>query len=226
MFKMSLARRFARAHILNVFKTRNHAARRAGMLAAGITLLVFDALIVQALLRRGTPVDVHLYLLLMWPAAVGVGGMTAALAMRWPLLAGSLVRETTAFVVPAVGAALALPLTIQLAYFVVIDGEVHVNSFNGWAKFGAAFTGIAHIWFAGCVGRRAAQLARGEEPLRVWTIYWSTVLMSAFPGILLFGLPPLVTAATGLPILPLLHLMRRVPVGRDEVSLPLARVLV
>ncbi len=204
------------------------------MLAAGITLLMFDLLIAATLWRKGVLHEqgtfrVHELLLAMWPTALAVGVLTAAAAARWPSL-GARVNPTTAFVLPAVTAALALPLTIHLVFFAIERGPLGVRSFEDWALMSMAITGIAHIWFAVCVGKRAAQLIRGHEDLalRVRTIYWSTILVSCVPGILALGIPPLVVAVTGLPILPLLHLMKRYARPErenDDAALPFARVI-
>ena len=204
------------------------------MLAAGITLLMFDLLIAATMWRKGVlrehgSIRVHELLLAMWPAALGIGGITAAAVRRWPSLAVR-VSPTTAFVLPAVTAALALPLTIHLVYFAMVRGPFGVRSFEEWALMSMVITGLAHGWFAFCVGRRAADLIRGGEDLalKVRTIYWSTILVSCVPGILALGIPPVIVAVTGLPILPLLHLMKRYARAErehEEVAIPFARVI-
>lgn len=214
-----------------MFKTPATAARRTGFLAGGLALLAGDALLVCSMVEqglghaiRGLPhLTAHAVLLAMWPLAILVGLAVYLMTARRP----ALVREPaadTAFAVPAFAAALCLPATIHLALFAMLGAQL--RDFDAWAAPAVALTAFAHFWFASYVGARAGQLARGELAITPRRIYWTTVRIAVIPGLLLLGIPCVLVALTGLPILPLMHAMERYAAyDRGTAWIPRAQVL-
>lgn len=102
-------------------------------------------------------------------------------------------------VVPAIGLALALPLGFHLVICVIAGG-----TFDEWAALSVRAVGIAHLVFAATFAIRAAQLARTSTPaMSIGGIYGASVAASLIPwGPLV--LPEIVTALTGLLVLPVL----------------------
>ena len=89
-------------------------------------------------------------------------------------------------------------------------------------RFRVASYVVPSMGVALMAGARAKALVEGREPLSVHTLYGVTVAMSCVPGLLVV-LPVIVTAMTGIPILPLLYLMDRWAVrARHEGELPVA----
>jgi hypothetical protein len=113
--------------------------------------------------------------------------------------------RVASYVVPSIGVALLLPLTIHMPIALGMSG---VEAFDEWCLYSVIFAGAAHIAFALMAGARAKAIVEGREPLAVHTLYGVTVAMACVPGLLVV-LPILIVAATGIPILPLLYLMER-----------------
>jgi len=150
-----------------------------------------------------------------------VGTWAAAIVASVP---GLLIRDRgdrfriASYMVPAIGVALLLPLTIHMAFFV----KKEAAAFDDWVEYSGIFVALAHIAFAAMVGSRARAIVAGEDPIQVHTIYGVTVAMACVPGLIVV-LPPLICAATGIPILPLLYLMERWGKrARDEALMPMA----
>jgi hypothetical protein len=139
-------------------------------------------------------------ILLAWIAALFVGFI------------GSLVRDrgdrhrVAGYVVPAVGMALMLPITLHL--FVASVVGYSERSFDDWCFWSVVFVSVAHIVFAILVGVRAAAIVGGRPPISVGTIYIAAVTLAGVPGVVLV-IPLVITAVTGLPLVPLLYGMER-----------------
>ena len=139
-------------------------------------------------------------ILLAWVAALFVG------------FVGSLVRDrgdrhrVAGYVVPAVGMALMLPITLHLLVAMLIGYTE--RGFDDWCFWSVVFVSVAHIVFAILVGLRAAAIVQGRPPISVGTIYIATVTLAGVPGVLLV-IPLVITSVTGLPLLPLLHGLER-----------------
>jgi hypothetical protein len=127
----------------------------------------------------------------------------------------ALLRES--LVVPAVGIALALPLTIHGLFFLLVGGD-----FGEWVAASVALVGLAHLVFALTFGMHAAQLARGEPRMTIRRVFWWSVCASLVPGAL-FLLPEILTAITGLFVLPVLHMFDALA-RRDRDALPVLPV--
>lgn len=139
-------------------------------------------------------------ILLAWVAALFVG------------FVGSLVRDrgdrhrAAGYVVPAVGMALMLPLTLHLGVAMLMGYTA--RGFDDWCFWSVVFVSVAHVVFAILVGLRAAAIVQGRPPISVGTIYIATVTLACVPGVLLV-IPLIITAVTGVPLLPLLYGMER-----------------
>ena len=108
-------------------------------------------------------------------------------------------------VLPSIGLALLLPLTIQLPFVVAAGGS---DSFDGWVSLSLWITGAVHIVLAVLVAVRAEMLVSGRQPLSVGLIYGACVGTSCIP-FAVFVLPPFLVALTGLPMIPLLYYQAR-----------------
>lgn len=127
--------------------------------------------------------------------------ITAQVAQRWELASLSL---------PLVAAALLGPLTLHAPFFLGATRPAH--EFGQWILLSAMIVGHAHLAFAHFAHRYARKLTSGQplgtEPaLKTWG---KTILVSAIPGILLMGIPPIITAVTGIFVVaPMFYWVRR-----------------
>jgi hypothetical protein len=139
-------------------------------------------------------------ILLAWAAALFVG------------FVGSLVRDrgdrhrVAGYVIPAVGMALMLPITVHLVVAMLIGYTE--RGFDDWCFWSVVFVSVAHVVFAILVGLRAAAIVQARPPISVGTIFIATVTLAGVPGVILV-IPLIITALTGLPLLPLLYGMER-----------------
>jgi hypothetical protein len=122
----------------------------------------------------------------------------AALAARTDRL------ETASIAWPLVAIVCLTPLSIHL---VVAAAYGAAAKFDSWMGLSYLIVGHAHAFVAFCAVRLAKRLRRAEdlhwfEP-RGWKAYGLTVAIAAVPGGVLIGLPPIITAVTGLFIPPL-----------------------
>jgi hypothetical protein len=142
---------------------------------------------------------------LAWTWLAAICGALATRVVASFLPSGSPSRSLLhlSFVVPAIGIALVLPLSLHLIYFVLFEGDL--RGFNEWATYSMVFAGLAHVVFATLTAVRASQLARGKSPMGVGVIYAGSVAAGMIP---LPVIPCLLIAITGIPIVPLLHLMK------------------
>lgn len=133
---------------------------------------------------------------------------------------GSVIRDrgdrhrVAGYVVPAIGVALITPLTLHL----IVARLFGFDDFDAWVQWSVIFVSVAHVAFAIMVGMRAAAIVRGREPVKVGTIYLATVALAGVPGVILV-LPMIVTALTGIVIVPFLHAMDR---WGERETLPVA----
>ena len=150
-----------------------------------------------------------------WKAICATWGAAAIV-----VLLGSVIRDrgdrhrVAGYVVPAAGVALMAPLTLHLIAWRIFS----IDGFDAWVMWSVIFVGVAHIAFAIMVGMRAAAIVRGKEPIRVGTIYLATVALAGVPGVILV-LPMVITAVTGVFLVPALHAMER---WGERETLPVA----
>lgn len=131
-------------------------------------------------------------------------------------------RHVASYVLPSVGAALMLPLTLHLPF----AGAMHVtnNGFDTWVELSLILVGVAHVVFAVMVGRRAAALAEGREPTSVRSIYLTTVLCGGIPGVIIV-VPVVLVAMTVAFFVPLLYGMERWIRPMSSVPVAIARAV-
>jgi hypothetical protein len=201
--------------------------RRAGRIAFGAVLIlgmaaqVYGAVAMS--LACGTvkgPPDSGRLLAATWCLALLAYGVTRLLVwVAGPAPRGDAFLRKS-LVVPAVGIAIALPLSIHGVGFLVVGGD-----FGSWVAVSLFVTGLAHLVFALTFGMRAAQLARGEARMTIRRIFlWSTCA-SILP-IGFFVIPVILTAVTGLFVMPALHAFDTIALReRDALPvLPIARI--
>jgi len=114
--------------------------------------------------------------------------VTADVARRW---------ERDSISLPLIAAALLGPLTLHAPFFATESD--FAGEFGAWIAFSAVIVGHAHVAFAWLSHRFVVKLAEGRPlsphpAVRAWG--W-TVVVAATPGVLLMGLPPILTAVTG-----------------------------
>jgi len=200
---------------------------RASRLAFGVVMILGAVVLVDHSIGNGHPrfgYEVHQGAQYWHAWQIIVGTWIAATLAG---LAGLLIPDrggrfrVASYVVPSVGIALMLPLTIHLLVAVAV-GTDSVRAFDEWCLYSVIFAGAAHIAFAALAGARAKAIVEGREPMPVHALYAIVVAMSCVPGLLVV-LPVIVTALTGIPILPLLYLMNRwAERARHEAELPVA----
>jgi hypothetical protein len=207
-------------------------ARRAAQIGFGLVLVLGACLLASSALevgfRAGQPSPSPWQLFAMtW-----IGAFAVYAAVRWAVpglhrLARRDQLLAASLAVPAFGLALVLPLTVHLPFAAALSG---LDGFDDWAHLAVFVTGPAHVIFAILTAVRAVQLARGRAAVSVQMIFILTVLVSAIPFAVLFLLPPLLVALTGLPIVPLLQSMDRIAAAeraaRPEVPHATARRVV
>ena len=199
------------------------AARRAARIAFGLVLIAGAAVLV-ATWSFDDPIrpSPALVLVASWCAAFGVAAAVHAIVARAPVVRESARLVDASVVVPTVGIALLLPLTLHLVVWVVLawlDHEPRLDSFDRWAAISIALVGHTHVVLALLAGFRASQLVKGRRPIRICTIYLTCVVISLVP----FIVPAVVVAVTGLPFIPLLQAQARIAAAeRAAIDVPLA----
>jgi hypothetical protein len=132
---------------------------------------------------------------------------------------------------PMMGACLLAPLTLHFVLWLVVGrGPNLLVKFDEWIALSMIVVGHAHVALAALCWRFAQQarsaptcaFGDGEELSIGWRVLGQTVLVSAVPGALLLGIPPILTAATGVLFVPLLFRAMR-DAARRERSLRTTR---
>jgi hypothetical protein len=149
-------------------------------------------------------------------ALVAYGATRLAVWVAAPAPRGdALLRRS--LVVPAVGIALALPLSLHAIPF-LLAGE----DFREWVCASIAAVGFAHLVFAVTFAMRAGQLADGEPRVTIRRIVKWSVIASLVPcG--MFLLPEILTAITALFVVPVLHMFDAIA-RRERDALPVLPV--
>ena len=150
-----------------------------------------------------------------WLVAIAVGWLARrVLPLRGPHTTESLFAPS--IVVPSVGIALMLPLTLHLP--IALAKGVGTEGFDEWVKLSIWISGATHVVLAILVAVRGSQLVTGKlPPLSISTIYLITVLVSCVPFVL-FVLPPIIVMVTGLAFIPLLRYQATL-VARERAEL-------
>jgi hypothetical protein len=198
--------------------------------AFGAALLVGAAILVATAFQipNARPL-LHAWMILAgaWAAAVVLGLVVGVAAYHLRARAGGVRLLAWSLVAPTVGVVLTLPLTLHLLVSSVMT--IPATAFDDWCVISLILTGPAHITVAALSATRAIRLANGQDAYRPRSIYLWTVVVSCLPFII-FVVPPLVVAVTGLPLLPLLHLQARIaraeqPLAVQHDALPQARLI-
>ena len=202
-------------------------AARAARVAFGAMLIAGAVTVAHGAVTEHRPFGLHqaAWFGVVWASALAaglaawLGGHALRIGRDPDQLAGS------GLAVPAVGLALLGPLSIHL---LLVPWLGTLRDFDQWVIASLIITGTAHLALAVMSGIRAYQLARGDTALTVRTIYGVVVLVSCIPFVVLYLIPPILVALTGLAFLPVLQ----APVwiaARERALLagapPLARVL-
>lgn len=137
-----------------------------------------------------------LNLALVWLLAT-VAAFAARQAARLSVVRGIFGDDafaTASIVVPAVGVALVVPISLQAAVGAPFALLADAN-FDSWLGFALGGTALAHVAFAFAMGWSALKVARGHDVRRV--ALWPAVVLSFLPGIILV-FPPVLVWVTGL----------------------------
>src|SRR5262245_31605569 len=155
---------------------------------------------------------------LTWVFAVAAAAITRRIAARVGLT-GDLERLfAKSLVVPTIGIALLLPITLHMPVALLIGGS---DGFDAWVIASIVITGAAHAVFAGTSARRAYQLVAGKPAISPRAIVVATVLTSCVPFAVLCGIPPALVAITALPFVLMLRAMDGI-VARERLLLEVA----
>jgi hypothetical protein len=176
--------------------------KRAGRIVFGAVLLGGMALLVHRLATRDAA---HAATLIptTWVAAFAAYAIAGWLGSRRTLDHADELA-VPALVVPSVGMALLLPLTLHLPVAALMSTAS--RAFDQWALLGLVMTGPTHLVFALLVGWRARQLALGVPAIRPMKIFGICVAVSCLPFVLIV-LPPFIVMLTGIPLLALMGMM-------------------
>jgi len=175
-----------------------------------------------------------------WLAAIAAGTVARWIALRRGGPPGSDARFAASLIVPTVGIALLLPITLHLPFV----RRLTRYDFDLWALASLWLTWHAHLVFAGLAAQRARRLAAGQPALAPREIYAATVLASCLPVVFLTPsqvgfpslmmsmvphsqlavVPPVIVAITALLCVPLLRAMQRLA-DRERVEIATARKL-
>lgn len=188
-------------------------ARVAGALAllAGFVALLLDA-------ARVLDEPALVILLGSWAAAVAVylsvfllslvgrpRGAASLLALE--VGAGS-AAERNALVLPLVAVSLVGPLTLHGVVASLLGcGPGHLT-FDDWVLISLLVVGHAHVVLAVLAGRDGARLADGQKVSARRTLLW-TAVTAGVPGVLLYAIPPVLTALTGAVLIPTMYAWAR-----------------
>jgi len=134
---------------------------------------------------------------------------------------------TTAF------APLCLHLMFYLAWSTVDHGRGSLNDFSQWISVSMLVVGHAHIALAVCCllfALAMSKLQTGDIVDRPKHRDWLralgvATLVSAVPGILLLGVPPMISVATGLAFIPMMYLGARKALLHERAPIDAAREL-
>lgn len=193
-------------------------ARRHARMAATLPLLVSFVLLVLHAIGVG---DAPAVLILTggWCAAAAL--YCAVFACSWlcrsPLPASTLAREQgagsalerNALVLPLVAVAMVGPLSIHGVIALLLGCGPGPIGFDDWVIASLIVVGHAHLVFAILAGRFGARLADDVPPGSAKrTLLWTTVT-AGVPGVLLYAIPPILTALTGAVLIPAMFLWAR-----------------
>ena len=197
-------------------------ARAIGRLAFGAVMLAGVAVLLQRLVEL-RDVQTNKVIATTWIVAVFCGFVFRHVAVVFADRKSLDRIFVLSYAVPTLGVALLLPLSLHLIVALAIG---HVGDFDTWTRMSIWFAGPAHLAFAFLATRRAVRIAQGKPAQGARDVFVETVMIASLPYALLV-VPPLIVAATGIPIIPLLDRMRPL-IERERSSaapLPVAVVV-
>ena len=199
--------------------------RRIGRITFGGVLLAGLAYLVVALssrvLHHGTDTPsfgAAPILGATWAVALIAGALARGVASRTRRRYPPDALFAASLVVPTVGIALVLPLTIHMPFALLVGGG---EAFDFWVMVSVGITGFTHLVFAWASATRAHQLVRGRLAWTPRRIYVLTLISSCVPFIIIWAIPPVLVAVTALPFLPMLRSMEHL-VERERAQMALA----
>lgn len=197
-------------------------ARRVGRIAFGVVLLAGVAWLATAAWSSsfGRPgwrgLDAARIIGLTWLGALAAGVAARGFAARVSWSRGSESLFAKSIVIPTLGIALLLPITLHLPFVLVI---ADADAFDFWVVASLWITGLAHLVFATTSAVRGYRLVTGRPAMSPAKIYVATLITSCVPFVVLWAIPPALVAITALPFVPMLHAMeRRIARERLEVE--------
>ena len=201
-------------------------ARRIGRVAFGGVLVVGVACLIAAawsgelthhsFYGRGPRLDAAAIIGLTWLVAAVAGVAAWRVAVRVRLAGNPDTLFAESLMIPAVGIALMLPITLHLPVVIALGDR---EAFDVWVVVSMWITGLAHAVFAFTSALRARQLVAGKPAWSPKRIYAITVVTSCLPFVVLYAIPPALVALTALPFIPLLRAMERIVTReRDELA--------
>lgn len=203
-------------------------ARRFGRITFGGVLLVgvgrliataFSGELGRASIYTSRGLDAARTIELTWLIAVLAGVVAWRVATHVRFAPNPERLFAASLMVPAVGIALLLPITLHMPVILVIRDSA---AFDVWVVASMWITGLAHAVFAITSALRGKQLVTGDATWSPRKIYIATVVTSCVPFAVLYAIPPVIVAITALPFVPLLRAMEWIAV-RERRELATAR---
>jgi hypothetical protein len=212
----------ARPHLSNMFSFTVR-GRRAGRIAFGAVLIAGMVLLIERLLlAREDASHAALVMAGTWAAALAAYAAVGWRASRREL-AHADELAVPGLVLPSIGVALMYPLALHLPVALLLGGA---SGFDAWARFALVITGPTHLVLALLAAHRADQIVRGAPGMKPTTIYWICVAVSCVPFAILFMIPPLLVALTGLPAVGLMDWGERIADAERGAVCPVPRAIV
>ncbi|HEX7843945.1 MAG TPA: hypothetical protein VF469_41005 [Kofleriaceae bacterium] len=196
-------------------------ARRVGRIVFGVVLLAGVAWLATAAWsgsfspHRWPQLDAARIVGLTWLAAIVAGLAARWIAARVRGSHGPEILFARSVVIPTLGIALLLPITLHLPIVMLIG---RADAFDFWVIASLWITGLAHLVFATTCALRGYRLVTGKPAMSPARIYVATLITSCVPFVVLWAIPPALVAITALPFVPMMHAMER-RIARERLEL-------
>jgi len=196
-------------------------ARQVGRIAFGVVLLAGVAWLATDAWSgtfgafRLPRLDAARIVGLTWLAAIAAGLAAWGIAARVRGSRGSEALFARSIVIPTLGIALLLPITLHLPVVLLV---ADAGAFDFWVVASLWITGLAHLVFAATCALRGYRLVTGKPAMSPARIYVTTLVTSCVPFVVLWAIPPVLVAITALPFVPMLHAMER-RITRERLEL-------
>lgn len=194
--------------------------KRAGRAAFGVVLIIGACVMVSRSIGRGPTHSLEI-LGATWALAL-VAYAAGRVIGRYGSLAYAQRFAHAGLVLPSIGLALVLPITLHVPFVLLLDA---VTGLDSWVELSLRLTWPTHLALALLMAVRAVALVDGREPVGAWNIYAICVVVSCVPWVILFGLPPLLVAVTGLPMVGLMEALESIAERERGPDVPRARVV-